>query len=449
MYFKRIETDGLAHYSYMVGEGDDLIVIDPRRDVEIYIHEARKAGMKIKYIFETHRNEDYIIGSIELAEKTGATIYISGHEDLGHTYGVRIKDGFKISIGGLSLVALHTPGHTLGHMSYVLYEKDLDKAFMVFTGDCMFMGDLGRTDFYGQENLNKMTGLLYESIFEKLFKLGDHVIICPAHGPGSACGASMDDRPTSTLGYEKLSNPLLQVKSKEDFIEKFASMRIYPRYFEKMENLNVNGANFVHNHISICPLTVEEIISMEEEVLLIDIRSKESYFGGHIPGSIYFSKDNLTAYLGAIYTSDTKIAFIIDDKIGSIESVYWFCKRIGFDHMVGYLPEGIESWKLSGREVNQLETISAKAYADLAKKDDFIFLDVRDEDEIIAEDPEKNRINIPLKTLYKDFDKLDKNKRIYIFCGSGNRATTAASYLKLKGYEVIVITGGASMYRNL
>ncbi|GAB1399016.1 hypothetical protein MASR1M66_04680 [Aminivibrio sp.] len=153
MFFKRIKTEGLAHYSYMVGDGGSLAVIDPMRDVGVYMHEARKAGMKIESVLETHRNEDFLVGSRELGEKTGARIYISGHENLEYEYGEKIQEGFELTLGSLRLKAVHTPGHTLGLLSYVLYEKDREEAYMAFTGDCLFMGGLGRTDFYGRENL--------------------------------------------------------------------------------------------------------------------------------------------------------------------------------------------------------------------------------------------------------------------------------------------------------
>lgn len=451
MFFKKIETDGLAHYSYMIGDADDIVVIDPMRDVEVYMNEARKAGMRIKYILETHRNEDYVIGSMELADKTGATIYISDHEDLGHVYGEKIKDGFALEIGKIILKAIHTPGHTLGHMSYALYERDVEKAFMVFTGDCLFMGDLGRTDFYGEENLEKMTGLLYESVFEKLIPLGDHVLICPAHGAGSACGDSMDERPYSSIGYEKATNKLLQVTSKEEFIQKFARMRIKPRYFERMEVLNVKGGDYVGNEVVLNTLTVEEVAKMKEDVLLIDSRTKEGYIGGHIPGSIYLPKGNLTAFLGSIYHPEEKIAFVIDGKVGAMEEIYWYCKRIGFDNIVGYLPDGIEKWQEKGNEVEQLATISAKEYREMPKGDDFILLDIRDFNEMEEQDPVENKVNIPLKSLYESLEKLDtdKHKKIYVLCGSGNRATTATAYLNVRGYEAVVITGGAEMYRNI
>ncbi len=449
MYFKKIETKGLSHFSYMIGDKGDIAVIDPMRDVQVYMHEARKEGMRIKYIFETHRNEDFIIGSMELAEKTGATIYISDHEDLGYEYGERIKDGFHLDIGEITIKAIHTPGHTLGHMSFVVYEKGMEKAYLVFTGDSLFMGDLGRTDFYGEENLKKMTELQYESVFEKLLTLGDHVLVCPAHGAGSACGESMDERPYSSIGYEKLTNKLLQFSTKEAFIESFARMRIKPRYFERMEVLNVTGGDFVGNDVVLNTMTVDEVAEMKDDILLIDARTKEGFIGGHIPGSIFLHKENLTAFLGSIYSPDDKIAFVIDGQVGEMEEIYWYCRRIGFDNIVGYLPEGIEMWQEKGNEVGQLETISAKEYKDMPKRDGFILLDIRDDNEVKPEDPDENQIHIPLKILYKSLDKLDKKKTIYVLCSSGNRATTASSYLKGKGYHTIVITGGARMFRNL
>ncbi|MFA7204040.1 MAG: rhodanese-like domain-containing protein, partial [Candidatus Caldatribacteriota bacterium] len=270
-----------------------------------------------------------------------------------------------------------------------------------------------------------------------------------AHGAGSACGESMDERPYSSIGYEKLTNKLLQFSTKEAFIKSFARMRIKPRYFERMEVLNVTGGDFVGNDVVLNTMTVDEVAEMKDDILLIDARTKEGFIGGHIPGSIFLHKENLTAFLGSIYSPDDKIAFVIDGQVGEMEEIYWYCRRIGFDNIVGYLPEGIEMWQEKGNEVGQLETISAKEYKDMPKRDGFILLDIRDDNEVKPEDPDKNLIHIPLKILYKSLDKLDKKKTIYVLCSSGNRATTASSYLKGKGYHAIVITGGARMFRNL
>lgn len=445
MFFKRIETEGLSHYSYIVGDGPDLAVIDPRRDIGIYMREARKAGRRIKHIFETHRNEDLITGSMELQEKTGGKIYRSAYEDLGYVYGEEIKDGFEVKLGGIIIKALHTPGHTLGHMSYALYEKGKENAYLVFTGDSLFMGDVGRTDFYGKENLEKMTGLMYESIFEKLMPLGEDVIILPAHGPGSACGISMDDRPYSTLGYERKYNPVLQVNSKEEFIKNFAQMRIKPQYFERMEVLNVKGAPFVGEEVLLNALTVDEIEEMKDEILILDVRTKEGYFGGHIPGSIFMSKNNISTFLGAIFSFEKKVVFAIDGDYGDVEDLYWYCKRIGFDNIAGYLPSACKKWERHGFELEQFATITAIDFIELPKDGDYILIDIRKSEELEEGDPSSNRINLPLQQISQCFKIINKDKDIYILCGSGERATIGASYLKTKGYESKVITGGIKM----
>ena len=293
-----------------------------------------------------------------------------------------------------------------------------------------------------------MTGLLYESVFEKLLPLGDHVLMYPAHGAGSACGDSMDERSFSSMGYEKVTNKSLQAGSKEAFIEMFAKMRIKPGYFERMETLNVKGGKYVGNEVVLNALTVDEVAGLKDDILLIDARTKEGYIGGHIPGSIYLPKDNLTAFLGSLYAPDDRIAFVIDGQLGEMEEIYWYCRRIGFDNIVGYLPDGIEQWQKNGHEVNQLATISAKKYKEMPKGEDFVLLDIRDDNEIETKDPDKNKVHIPTKSLHENLHKLDKEKTIYILCGSGNRATTAAAYLNVKGFNVVVITGGADMYRK-
>lgn len=439
MYFKKIESKGLAHFSYIIGDGNEAAIIDPRRDVEEYLDSTRREGLKIKYIFETHRNEDYIVGSKELGIKSGAKIFISGHEDLGYEYGEEIFDGQTFEIGSLTIKAIHTPGHTLGHLSYALYEKDEDMPLMVFTGDSLFIGDLGRTDFYGEENLEKMTGMLYDSVMEKLFPLGDGVLVFPAHGAGSACGDNMADRPFSTLGYEKRSNPSLQVSSREEFIEKFASMRIKPRYFDKMEVFNVKGAPFIHGQIALSAVDLKEV--EENGYVILDCRSKEAFWGGHIPGSNFISAPNFSRYAGSIFELDTPLVLnlISSDKC-TLDELYWMCRRVGFDNVKGYLKEGVNSLMDLDRSSVRFPTISPEDFIEL--EGDHILLDVRLPGAEVGEKLQKNWINIPLQVLYKNLDKLDKNKKIYVLCGSSERATTGAAFLKNEGYDPVVITGG-------
>lgn len=310
------------------------------------------------------------------------------------------------------------------------------------------MGDVGRTDFYGKENLEKMTGLQYDSIFEKLLPLGDEVIILPAHGAGSSCGDNLDKRPFSTLGYEKNTNKNLQVKSRSEFIEKFAKMRIKPRYFDVMEVLNVGSPDFVGSDIVLNAITISDLDKIKDKAVLVDVRSKEAFIGGHIPKSLYLSKSNLTSFLGSIYTPNNKLVFLMDAEIGDLEEIYWYCRRIGFDDIYGYVPNSIEMWQTAGNNVNQLNTISVKKFKTLPKDKDYILLDVRDSSEISSNDPKTNRLNIPLKSLYKNIDLIDKDKDIYVLCGTGNRSTTAASYLKIHGINATVISGGILMYHN-
>lgn len=239
MLFERIESEGLAHYSYIIGSEGEALVIDPRRDCQIYVEKALKNGFNIKNILETHRNEDYVIGSLELSDRTDAKIWHADSQ-LDYGYGNEVEDGQTWEVGRFTLEAIQTPGHTPGHMSYVLYGQD-DKPWIVFTGDALFAGDVGRVDLADPDKKEEMADLLYDSIFNKILPLGEEVIVCPAHGSGSVCGATIEDRPWTTIGIEKELNPHLQYSSREEFVENVASILERPPYFKKMERLNKEG----------------------------------------------------------------------------------------------------------------------------------------------------------------------------------------------------------------
>lgn len=428
MFFQKIESKGLAHYSYFVGNDHEAFVIDPRRDPKVYLDLAMEQGFTITHIFETHRNEDYVIGSMELAELTGATIHISGYEDLGYVYGHTISDGDRFNLGGLTVEAIHTPGHTLGHMSYALYDEKKNSPMMLFSGDCLFMGGVGRTDFYGEENLEKMTGLLYESIFKKLLPLGDEVLLFPAHGAGSACGDDMDERPFSTLGYERKHNPAL-IQDKDKFIQENGTMRIKPRYFEVMEVYNTKGAPFIHGKEEVLPVSIEE----NKQATQIDIRSRAAFFGKHNEGAYAVGLKQLSTYLGTLFETDTPLILVTDDPTpDALKNVKAMLYRIGFDHLLGFAQEGV-----TGHE--KMETITPEEALALPK--DVQILDVRLESTV----PEKIKvqtIHIPLQILYKEYEKIDPKKKVYTLCVSGERANIAAAFLKNLDYEVAVIDGG-------
>lgn len=440
MYFKRIFTPGLSHYSYMVGDRDEIAVIDPMRDVGTYIEEARKANKRITYIFETHRNEDYISGSMELSEKTGAKVYISKYEELGYVYGEKIGEEEEFGIGKLRIAPLHTPGHTLGHLSYVLYIGDAP--YMVFVGDTLFWGDLGRTDFYGKDRLAEMTGHLYDSIFGKLFSLGDHVLMMPAHGAGSACGGDIEERDCSTLGYERRENPALQFDSKEEFVEKHSYMRLKAPYFEKMEKCNVEGAGYVPGEVILNALSLEDV--EREEYTVVDIRSREAYSGKHIESSLFVSVDILSAYLGWIVDTEEPIAFLSDGlKDEDLVKAYWTARRMGYDNIVGTLgEETVKSLEIRDSGIKSTKEIGAKEY--LETHGDMLALDVRREEEVKEDYPYTDRLNIPLQLLKERVGELSTGKEIAVICGSGERATVACSIMERAGIYGTVVAGGVA-----
>ena len=236
---------------------------------------------------------------------------------------------------------------------------------------------------------------------------------------------------------------------KNEFIKNFAKMRVKPRYFNKIEVLNVKGATFVGEDIVLNAFTFEELKEIKDEVLLVDIRTKEAYTGGHIPGSIYLSKRSISTFLGAIFKTNEKILFIIDDNIDDLEEIYWYCRRIGFDNLLGYFPNTSSQWESNGEELEKVSTISAKKYKEIPKDGKFILLDTRKRDEIDEEDPAENRVNIDLHNIYKCLDNLVYDLPIYVLCNSGERATIGYSYLKSKGYNPIVVAGGVGMLRAL
>ncbi len=444
MFFKRIETPGLAHYAYIIGEGKEVAVIDPTRNVSQCLDEVNKAGLVVGAIFETHRNEDIISGGRELAEKTGAICYISGHEDLGYKYGEKIMDGDKIKVGDLTIEAIHTPGHTLGHMSYAVYEEDRDVPYAVFTGDCLFMGEVGRTDFYGEDMLVEMTEKLYHSIFDKLLPLGDLVQVLPAHGSGSACGAEIEDRPFTTIGYEKKNNESLQAKNKSEFVEKNSITLPHPRYFKEVEKYNVEGGQHYDQVKTLPSLTIDE--SRRLGAIIVDTRSKEAYYGGHIKGAICLEVGAFPDYIGSLYSTDQKLALVCqNDDMNTIVGLYDVAKKIGFDNILGYIPNPVEALVDTDESLERMGSVNGQEFAQV--QGDYILLDVRNESELQAEDPTKNRINIALQELYKKYTQVPTGKDLYVLCESGQRASVAASYMKEKGYDPTVIQGGARALR--
>lgn len=447
MLFERIESEGLAHYSYLIGDGNQAVVIDPRRDVGAYVNRATQSGVRITHILETHRNEDYVIGSLELADRTGATVLRSGEDDLSYEYGEPILDGETLMVGRLELEAVHTPGHTLGHMSYLLHDPD-GAAWIIFTGDALFAGDVGRTDFYGPERLDEITGLLYESIFHRLLPLGDEVIVCPAHGAGSACGTAIAERTWTTIGLERKHNPMLQHAEKDPFVANVGKMLEYPPYFRMMEVLNLQGPPVIGGLPDIPPLRPFEFAAQATNAQVVDIRMELGFGAAHVPGAVSIPEPRLSSFAGWFLSYDTPLLLVTETN--DVSAPVRALIRMGFDNVAGFLSGSMLSWHTAGLLSERIGTVTVQELCDRLDADhEPWILDVRSDEEV-----ERNEIptahHLHLTQLPERMDDVVAGEHIYVFCGSGLRSMIAASLLRRAGYDgVTVVLGGLAGWSSV
>jgi hydroxyacylglutathione hydrolase len=433
MIVRRIKSEIVAHISYFIGSAYEALVVDPRRDPQIYVEIAKQEKMKIKYIFETHRNEDYVVGSKELASITGAEIYHGPWPDF--RYGKTLEDGQDFKIGNLRVKAIHTPGHTPGCMSYAVSDLDSGKeTVLVCTGDTLFVNEKGRTDFGGPNLRQEWSENLYNSIFNKLLPLGDHVILCPANGAGSICGSGIADREWSTLGLERLMNPMLQ-KTKEDFIKfKVQEHHEYIPYFSMMEKYNVEGAPFVglgHNLQALSAKEFQDKIDNDAEIL--DTRSLEAFAGAHIEGS-YNIPTGILSFAGWFLSYNKPVVLVIDSEVDYVASSL---SRIGYDNIDGYLADGMESWFNSGYPIESSGLLSAsKLKEKLDSGENMILLDVRSKPEF-EQKRMKDVMNIYVGHLEERVKEVPIGNPIVTICEIGNRASVAASILLRNGHKSV------------
>lgn len=434
MIFRRIRSPGLAHNSYFIGSENRAAVIDPRRDCEVYITLAQQEEVTIPYIFETHRNEDYVIGSAELSNQTGAEIYHG--PGLEWKYGTTLHDGATFQIGTLRLTALHTPGHTDESVSYALADRESgDEPVMVFTGDALFVGDVGRIDLYGPEEAPRLASALYDSIFNKLLPLGDGVILCPAHGAGSVCGSHISAREESTLGIERLQNPLLQLRNKDDFVtHKVHEYHERPPYFRQMERYNLEGARLLRRLPIPPPLSPPEFKDeMERESVVIDARTPPAFGGAHIKSAYSIWLEGIPGYAGWVLPYETPLLLVLEYS-DQLETAVRYLLRIGYDNIVGYLKGGIVAWYNAGFEVEQmgLSTVHELKYR-LDRHEDILVLDVRDDKEWESGHIEGAQ-HIFVGHLQNHLDEISRDRPITVLCSIGHRASLAASILLRAGF---------------
>jgi hydroxyacylglutathione hydrolase len=450
MLFERIQSEGIAHYSYLIGEGGEAAVIDPRRDCEIYIRKAAGRSMRIETILETHRNEDYLIGSVDLADRTGAEI-LHADAELPYQYGRPVEDGEIIRIGKLTILAMHTPGHTPGHMSYLLSDPT-GAPWVLFSGDTLFAGDVGRVDLLGMDRADELAGLLYDSIVKRIFPLGDQVIVCPAHGSGSVCAADIAERSPTTIGLERLFNPKLAFRDRASFVSAIARELERPPYFRMMEQLNLRPPASLGALPTPQPLSPDQFEKAMGSALVLDTRTDLSFASAHIPGAISIWEAGLPSFAGWFLDYEKPILLVTETPDTSCAVAYLF--RIGFDRIEGSLAGGMLAWHMAGHNSSRVGTVTA---ADISCTLDeggpggarpFI-LDVRSLNELESSGRISGAHHIHITALPGRLDEVPGNLPVFIFCGSGLRSMIAASLLARAGYaSPTVVLGGLSGWKS-
>lgn len=454
MKIEQIYTGCLAEAAYYIESNGEAAIIDPLREVAPYVEKAAQRGAKIKYIFETHFHADFVSGHVDLAEKSGATIvYGPTANTLFQSYVATDDEQFKI--GELTIIALHTPGHTPESTTYLLRDET-GKDYCIFSGDTLFIGDVGRPDLAqkGELTMEDMAGTLYDSLHAKILTLADEVIVYPAHGAGSACGKHMSKETFDTLGHQKEVNYALKASSKAQFIKEVTNGILPPpQYFAKNAAMNRGGYEniddvFEKGMVALSPEAFEAKAN-QTGALILDTRDPQVFAEAFIPNAINIGLNGQFApWVGALITDlKQEILLVTDD--GKAEETITRLARVGYDHTIGYLAGGIEAWQKAGKEVDQIESITAAEFEQIVNAAEKVnALDVRKPGEYEAEHLEATLAR-PLDYINEWTSEINPNETYYIHCAGGYRSMIAASILKARGIDkVIDIAGGYGAIKN-
>jgi hydroxyacylglutathione hydrolase len=450
MLLKHYFLEKIAHSSYILAGEQSCAVVDPRRDVDIYINEARELGVDITHILETHLHADFISGHMDLAAKTGAKIYApkSGRCKFEH---VPLSEGDSIDIEDMHLDILETPGHTPEHIIYVVTDKSQGNSPIgVFAGDVLFVGDVGRPDLF-PDIAKELAGNLFHSLHDKLLRLPDYCEVYPAHGAGSLCGRSIGAKWTTTIGYERRYNASLQINDKNEFIRSLTSdMPPAPDHFSRCSDINRNGPVLVSKLPVLEELRPADfLMRMQQKVNeVLDVRTYAAFAGLNIPRSWHLDlKGNFPTFAGWVMPADHDILLVADSYQQAVAANTW-ARRVGVDRVVAYLNGGMANWATDGNKIDHVHLISAESlYNRITTGITTISLvDVRTPNEF-ADSHIEGAINIPAPDLRTRYKELNPDKPTYLICGTGNRSSLAASILKRHGFkEVYNIAGGMTGY---
>ena len=451
MKVEQIYTKCLSQGSYYIESNNEVAIIDPLREVDVYISKAKTSNSKIKYIFETHIHADFISGHLNLAKKSGAEI-VYGPKAETSFENIVAKDYQEFKIGDITIVAIHTPGHTIESTTYLLKDSS-GKDHAIFTGDTLFLGDVGRPDLSQNSSMSNrdLASMLFDSLRNKIMTLSDDVIIYPGHGEGSSCGKDLSSETIGKLGDQKRTNYALRENmTKDEFIrEVLDGLLDPPKYFPDNVTLNKEGYDESDEIInrSFNSLTAKEVNNvLKEKVTILDVRSVEDFSSSHIPGSIFIGLDGRFApWVGEILEDVSKKLILIAPEGREKEAIIRL-SRVGFDNVIGYLEGGINSWIKNGGIINKVLNESASKFSTIGNNKDI--LDVRSKNEHKSESL-LNSINIPLIDLSKSIDKVSFEKTFYVHCKGGYRSMIAASILLANGISNFSnIPGGYDKIKN-
>ncbi|MDF2096790.1 MBL fold metallo-hydrolase [Aquibaculum arenosum] len=448
MFFQPIKTPGIAHVAYILAEDGMAALVDPGRDVERYLKVLHDNGLRLRWVLETHRQEDFEMGGAALRTLTGCEILACDHDIMAHA-DRRLRDRETMPLtGGMTLQALHTPGHTPESMCFAIsLDAAPDRPWGVFTGDSLFIGDTGRTDLPDANKTAENAGLLYDQVHAKILSLGDQAFVLPAHGAGSACGGNVADRDHSTIGIERVSNAVA-TKSREDFIRhKTGEGLARPPYFRLMEEVNLQAGR-PFDDLPLAWLQPEAFAELCGEALVIDTREVEAFAGGHIGGAYSVWLSGVARYGGWIAEESASILLVADSPAAAREARLSLA-RIGFDNVAGALAGGFEAWRDAGLPIETSGTTAPRTLAD--RLDEVTILDVREAGEF-EEGHIPGAENAFVGHLEEQLTELERSRDapLVVTCSVGHRGSLAASILERNGYaNVSNLLGGMTAWTAL
>ena len=454
MKLEQLYTTCLAQGAYYISSNGEVAIIDPLRETQQYIDRANREKAKIKYVFETHFHADFVSGHIDLARKTNSKIVYGPGAETDYPCHIA-KDQEEFNIGKIKIRAIHTPGHTPESTTYLLIDENGNN-HAIFTGDTLFIGDVGRPDLAIAKDVTKeeLAGTLYDSLRNKIMTLEDNVLIYPAHGAGSACGKNMSSETFSTIGEQKKSNYALRDSmTKDEFVkELLEGMPPAPSYFKQNAILNQSGYNNFEDVLekSKNGLSVDEFKEhmISKNALILDVRTQKDFIKEHIPNSLFIGLNGSFApWVGTLIKDVNRPILLIVEK-GREEEAITRLSRVGCDNCIGYLEGGINTWSKSGNPTSNLESISAKEFVEKLKLNKINILDVRKVTEFETKHIEE-AMNYPLAEIFENLDNINSEQQLFVHCAGGYRSVIAISILKANGFDNLIdIAGGFNEIKN-